>query len=95
MKFFDGKNCEELTPEDAEELIAGTIQADIDYWKNITYEDGVHIEFRKKYPQKAVEATQNNYMLDPTNPLFIEEMKAMQDYRAECKVYVRLKKGIK
>ena len=49
---------------------------------------GKHVSrlFRRKYPQDKVEAIVNNYLEDPTNEAYIAEIKAMQDYRKECKL---------
>ena len=49
------------------------------------YGELVEKEFRKKYSQSRVEATVNNYLLDPTNEEYKADMDEMQAYRAECK----------
>lgn len=45
--------------------------------------------FRLQYDADKVEATNNNYLDDPTNAEHIAERNAMKDYRAECKVIAR------
>ena len=92
MRMFDGKVYRDMTPEEIAEMNAGTEQFEREYWANISYEDAVSTEFRKNYSQDRVEAIVNNYLLDPTNSLFIQEMTEMQQYRAECKAYVKSKK---
>ena len=42
--------------------------------------------FRLKYNQDKVEAVVNNYIEDPDNEEYSVEMRAMQDYRRECKL---------
>ena len=90
--IYDSGKVREMT---AEEIIIMDLEiksAEREYWANISYEEAVSVEFRKNYSQDRVEAIVNNYLLDPTNSLFIQEMAEMQQYRAECKIYVKSKK---
>lgn len=49
----------------------------------------VEKEFRKEYSQSRTEAIVNNYLDDPSNEAYLSEMKAMQDYRKQCKAKVK------
>lgn len=49
----------------------------------------VKLLFRQQYDIDKVEATNNNYLDDPTNAEHIAERDAMKEYRAECKVRAR------
>ena len=51
-------------------------------------------EFRKVYDADKVEAIVNNYLDDPTNEKYIAEMRAMQDYRKQCKANAKAKLGV-
>ena len=84
----------DLTPEELAEVEARRQAAEREYWANISYDEAVSIEFRKQYSQDRVEAIVNNFLSDMTNPLFVQEMQEMQSYRAECKAYVKSKKGV-
>ena len=94
MKIWLNNDIRELTPEELAEMEAQQQAAEREYWANISYDDAVSIEFRKQYSQDRVEAIVNNFLSDMTNPLFIQEMQEMQAYRAECKAYVKTKKGV-
>lgn len=90
-KHVDGKRVE-LTPEEIANMQAEAGHQEREYWQSISYEEGVHLEFRKEFTQQAVEAIQNNYFLDPNNPKYAAEMKYMQERRAAIKAFVKQKK---
>lgn len=94
MRIFDGKQYRDLTPEEISKMQADAEKAEREYWANIPYDEAVHTEFRKDYPQHKVEAIQNNYLKDPTNEEYRAKFWAMQDRRDEVKAYVRKKKGM-
>jgi head-tail adaptor len=77
MRIFDGKVYRDMTAEEIAEMNAGAEQVEREYWLNISYEEAVSTEFRKNYSKDRVEAIVNNYLLDPTNALFIQEMTDM------------------
>lgn len=62
-------------------------------WDNL-YGHLVSKKFRKKYSPDQTEAIVNNYLDDPTNEKYIAEMRAMQDYRKQCKEEVKRDLGI-
>lgn len=84
----------EETPEEIAQREQQAAQAEAEYWASLSYDEAVSIEFRKKYTQDRVEAIINNYLLDQADPLFAKEFQEMQTYRAECKKYVKEKKGM-
>ena len=89
--YINGKPVE-LTPEEIAQRQAEAERQKREYWQSISYEEGVHLEFRKEFTQQAVEAIQNNYFLDPNNPKYAAEMKYMQERRAAIKAFVKQKK---
>ena len=93
-RMLENGTYRDMTPEEIAEIQAQSEQAEREYWANISYEDAVSAEFRKRYSQDKTEAIINNYLLDSINPLFAQEMQEMQDYRAECKAYVKSKKAV-
>jgi hypothetical protein len=82
------------TPEEIAEMQAERKQAEREHWAGVDYGEAVSARFREKYPQRNVEAIQNNYLLDPTNEEYRAEFFAMQEYRAECKAYVKERKAV-
>ena len=77
MKICENGKMREMTAEEIAEINAQAEQEEREYWTNISYEQAVSAEFRKNYSQDRVEAIVNNYLLDPTNSLFIQEMAEM------------------
>lgn len=92
MRKFEGNAYRDMTPKEIADREAELLERERQYWLNISYDEAVSVEFRKTYSQDRVEAIINNYLLDPTNPLFVHEMQEMQNCRAECKAYVKQKK---
>ena len=92
-KYVNGEYIH-LTSEELAEMQAEQEKAEREYWSNIPYDEAVSAVFREKYSQDHVEAIVNNFLSDMTNPLFIQEMQEMQDYRAYCKAYVKQQKSI-
>lgn len=64
-------------------------QAERKYWANINYDEAVSEKIREKYPQRAVEAILNNYLSFPENAEYIREFLELQEYRVECKAFVK------
>ena len=89
MKILEGKTYRELTPQEIEMRMVDAEAAERAEWLNISYEVAVNNEIRKKYPQQAVEAIINNYLSSPENTEYVREFLELQEYRAQCKVYVR------
>ena len=94
MRICENGIYRDLTPEELKAMEQANAKAEAEYWASISYEEAVSIEFRKNYSQDRVEAIINNYLFDQTDPLFIKEFQEMQTYRAECKKYVKEKKGM-
>lgn len=82
-------NYFEMTPEEIANMQAEREAAERAEWLNITYGDAVNNEVRRKYPQQAVEAIINNYLASPENSEYVREFLELQEYRAQCKVYVK------
>lgn len=92
MKVLEGKTYRDLTPEEIEKRKADAEAAERFEWQSISYEDAVNNEIRKKYPQQAVEAIINNYLSCPENTEYVREFLELQEYRAQCKDYVKRRK---
>lgn len=90
--YINGKPVE-LTPEEIAQRQAEAERQEREYWQSISYDDAVNAEIRKRYPQQDVEAILNNYLAFPENPEYVEEFRQLQQYRVECKAFVRQKKG--
>ena len=95
MRICENGIYRDLTAEEISERENGARQAEAEYWASISYDEAVSAKFREIYSQDKAEAIINNFLSDMTNPLFIQEMQEMQDYRAYCKSFVKEKKGVK
>ena len=91
-KICENGVCREMTPEEIASMQAEAEAAEREYWQNISYEDAVHREIRKRYPQQDVEAILNNYLAFPDNSECLAEFRQLQQYRVECKAFVKQKK---
>ena len=80
------------TEEEIATMQAEEEQREREEWQAISYDDAVNKEIRKKYAQQDVEAILNNYLAFPENPEYVEEFRQLQQYRVECKAYVKQKK---
>ena len=49
MRIFDGKVYRDMTAEEVAQREAEAAQAEREYWLNISYDDAVNAEIRKKY----------------------------------------------
>lgn len=87
-KCINGKMIE-ITPEELEQRQAEAEEAERLEWLNISYGEAIDREFRKKYPQRDVEAIINNFLADPSNDEYVREFDEMQAYREWCKAYVK------
>ena len=92
MKISINGQVRELTPEEIAKRQSEAEQREREEWQNISYDDAVNREIRKRYPQQDVEAILNNYLAFPENPEYVEEFRQLQQYRVECKAYVKQKK---
>lgn len=94
MKIYENGIYRDLTPAELAEMQAAQEQEEREYWANIPYDEAVNNEVRKIYPQRNVEAIFSNLLAYPDNDEYIEEFKAFQKYREECKALVKSKKGL-
>lgn len=85
----DDKHYKQGCEETETEIRVVWVDNEAEYWRTVPYDEAVSAEIRKKYSQDAVEAILNNFLADPTNELFKTEFFALQDYRAECKAFVK------
>lgn len=82
-KLVNGKRVE-LTPEE----IAQTKIAEQEYWQNISYDEGVNTEIRKKYTESQEFAILRQRDEKP------EEYASYYAYCEECKAFVKSKKDL-
>lgn len=87
-KWVNGKYIE-MTQEEIAKMQADEEAAERKKWASISYDEAVDDEIRKRYPQRAVEAIINNYLASPENTEYVREFLELQEYRAQCKVYVK------
>ena len=78
-----------LTEDEIAKMQADEEAAERKKWASISYDEAVDNEVRKRYPQRAVEAIINNYLASPEDTEYVREFLELQEYRAQCKVYVK------
>lgn len=83
----------EITPEEIAQQQAQAEQAEREKWLITPYDEAVNNMIRERYPQRAVEAIINNYLAFPENNEYVREFLELQEYRVECKAFVKAKKG--
>lgn len=54
-----------------------------------TYGDIVNAIVSRIYPNPDMQAIQNNYLLDPKDPVALDEFNAMQEVRAQAKTIAK------
>lgn len=87
IKMLNGKMVE-MTAEEIAEMNAQRQEAEREYWTNISYEDAVNAEIRKKYSESAEFAILRQKDEKPN------EYAEYYSYCEECKAYVKEKKGL-
>ena len=92
IRIWENGDYRELTQKEIAQRQAEAEAAEREEWQSISYDDAVNREIRKRYPQQDVEAILNNYLAFPENPEYVEEFRQLQQYRVECKAYVKQKK---
>lgn len=84
-RIYDGKTCRDMTPEEIAEMEAQAAQAEREYWANISYDEAVNAEIRKKYTESQEFAILRQASAKP------EEYEIYYNYCEECKAYVKVK----
>ena len=87
MKIYENGKYRELTPSEIAEMEAANAQAELEYWKNVDYEDAVVAEIRKKYNINQELAIQRQ------RDEKLEEYMTYYAYCEQCKEYVKTKKA--
>ena len=88
MIIFDGKVYRDMTAEEVAELKTQTQEAEREYWANISYDEAVNTEIRKRYSESQEFAILRQKDEKP------EEYEAYYAYCEQCKAYVKSKKGV-
>ena len=88
MRIFDGKKYRDMTAEEITERQAQAEQAEREYWTNISYDEAVNTEIRKRYSESQEFAILRQKDEKP------EEYEAYYAYCEQCKAYVKSKKGV-
>lgn len=85
MRVLENGKYRDMTPEEitTEEQEA---QAELEYWRNIPYDEAVDAEIRKRYSVSQELAAQRQEKEKP------EEYAAYYAYCEECKAFVKAKK---
>ena len=86
-KYVNGEYIE-MTEEEIADYKAEAEKAEVEYWQNVSYEDAVNEEIRKKYSVSQEFAILRQKDEKP------EEYTEYYAYCEECKTYVKQKKGI-
>lgn len=84
-KYVNGQYIE-LTAEEEQSILDGQAKADAEYWQNISYEDAVNAEIRKKYTESQEFAILRQKDEKPA------EYAEYYAYCEWCKGYVKEKK---
>jgi head-tail adaptor len=83
--IWENGKVRELTPEEIVEMNAQAEQAEREYWLNISYDEAVNAEIRKKYSESQEFAILRQANTKP------EEYEIYYNYCEECKAYVKAK----
>ena len=86
-KYVNGKYIE-MTESEIEAMKAEAEKAELEYWQNISYEEAVNEEIRKRYSESQEFAILRQKDEKP------EEYASYYAYCEESKAYVKNKKGI-
>ena len=86
-KIFDGKEYRFETEEEVLAREKAEADAEATYWANVSYDEAVDIEIRKKYTVSQEFAILRQKDEKP------EEYAAYYTYCEECKAYVKSKKS--
>lgn len=89
MRIYDNGIYRDLTPEELAEMEAQQQAVEQEYWANISYDDAVNAEIRKRYSESAEFAILRQKDDKPT------EYAEYYAYCEECKALVKSKKGVK
>lgn len=86
-KLINGKYIE-MTDDEIAQSYIGLDEAETEYWENISYDDAVNAEIRKKYTESQEFSILRQRDEKP------EEYAEYYAYCEECKAYVKGKKGM-
>ena len=87
FKVVNGKKID-LTPSELAEMQKAQEEQEKAYWTNISYEDAVNAEIRKKYSESAEFAILRQKDEKPT------EYAEYYSYCEECKAFVKAQKEV-
>lgn len=85
MKIYDNGKYREPTPSEIAEMEKQAAQAEQEYWQNISYDEAVDTEIRKRYS-----ASQEFAILRQKDEKF-EEYMTYYTYCENCKRFVKQK----
>ena len=81
--IYDNGTYRELTPEELAQMEQAAAQAEAEYWRNVSYDEAVNAEIRKRYTESAEFALLRQKDEKP------EEYAAYYAYCEECKAQVK------
>lgn len=85
MKICDNSFVRNATPEEEMRIQGEQEQADLEYWQNVSYDDAVNTEIRKRYSETQEFSILRQKDEKPA------EYKAYFDYCEQCKLFVKSK----
>lgn len=88
MRIFENGIYRDLTPSEIAEMQKAQEEQEKEYWLNISYEDAVNAEIRKKYSGSAEFAILRQKDEKPN------EYAEYYSYCEECKVFVKAQKEV-
>jgi head-tail adaptor len=83
--IWENGKVREMTAEEIAEMNAQAEQVEREYWLNISYDEAVNTEIRKKYSESQEFAILRQANAKP------EEYEIYYNYCEECKAYVKAK----
>lgn len=85
--IYENGDCREATPEEIAVMREQAETAEREYWTNISYDEAVNAEIRKKYSESAEFAILRQKDEKPN------EYAEYYSYCEECKAYVKEQKA--
>ena len=83
--IWDNGDVREATTVEIEELQAGAVEADRQYWLTVDYDEAVNAEIRKRYTESQEHSMHRQREEKP------DEYSRYFEYCEQCKVFVKQK----
>lgn len=88
MRIYENGKYRDMTEQELAEMQEQQEQAEKEYWSNITYDEAVNAEIRKRYTESQEFSILRQKDEKP------EEYAEYYEYCEQCKSYVKEQKGM-